>query len=68
MVGLMTYVCFKIYGTLKIAKLQLQYYEQNPEFKQERNEADVPKTVDEILGMFDKKTGQRKEELQGGTN
>lgn len=61
MVGLMTYVCWKIYGTLKVAKLQLEYYERNPEFKSERNEADVRKTVDDILDMFDKKTNQRKQ-------
>lgn len=61
MVGLMGYVCWKLWASLKIAKLQLEYYERNPEFKMERNAADVKKTVDDILIMFDKKTGQRKD-------
>lgn len=57
-IGVILFICWKIYETIPIAKKQLEYYKRNPKTIN-RKELNTKAEIDEILNMFNKKTGEK---------
>jgi len=57
--GIILYICYRLYMSIKLAEKQLEFYKKNPKHIN-RKELNTKKEIDDILNMFEKPSAERR--------